>query len=234
MKEEELTHYGQSLALLEKLNDPVDSDSDTDERGALSAALTASHFGGGGLLRKKAPSEQKEEEPEKTKTRKELIEELIAKSKSEKRERQSQREKAMELTEKLDTDWKAIQTLLAHKTPKSERKAEAEKPKPDDYDKIVRELGFEMMKAQPSDRMKSEEEIAKEEQERLQKLEAERLRRMRWEDGKSKKKPKHISADDLMDGFVLDKDDRLMLSYKDGKMNLPKSEEADEKKWRHR
>lgn len=41
---------------------------------------------------------------------------------------------------------------------------------PDDYDKIVRELGFEM-KAQPSDRMKSEDEIAKEEQERLQKLE---------------------------------------------------------------
>lgn len=33
------------------------------------------------------------------------------------------------LTEKLDSDWKAIQTLLAHKTPKSERKAEPEKPK---------------------------------------------------------------------------------------------------------
>lgn len=223
-EEEELTHYGQSLALLEKLNDPVDSDSDTDEQGALSAALTASHFGGGGLLRRRGPSEQKEEEQEKPKTRKELIEELIAKSKSEKRERQSQREKAMVLTEKLDSDWKAIQTLLAHKTPKSERKAEPEKPKPDDYDKIVRELGFEM-KAQPSDRMKSEEEIAKDEQERLQKLEAERLRRMRGDD-KSKKKSKHISADDLMDGFILDKDDRLMLSYKDGKMNLP--EEADE------
>ncbi|XP_077334004.1 nucleolar protein 14 [Lithobates pipiens] len=227
-EEEELTHYGQSLALLEKLNDPVDSDSDTDEQGALSAALTASHFGGGGLLRRKGPSEQIGEEQEKPKTRKELIEELIAKSKSEKRERQSQREKAMVLTEKLDSDWKAIQTLLAHKTPKSERKAEPEKPKPDDYDKIVRELGFEM-KAQPSDRMKSEEEIAKDEQERLQKLEAERLRRMRGEDSKSKKKSKHISADDLMDGFILDKDDRLMLSYKDGKMNLPESEEADEK-----
>ncbi|XP_018410490.1 PREDICTED: nucleolar protein 14 [Nanorana parkeri] len=223
-EEEELTHFGQSLAVMEKLNDPVDSDSDTDERGALSAALTASHFGGGGLLRKKAPSEQNEEESEKPKTRKELIEELIAKSKSEKRERQSQREKALELTEKLDSDWKNIQTLLAHRTPKSERKPEIEKPKPDDYDKIVRELGFEM-KAQPSDRMKSEEEIAKEEQERLQKLEAERLRRMRGEDGKSKKKAKHISADDLMDGFVLDNDDRLMLSYKDGKMNIPNSED---------
>ncbi|XP_053314188.1 nucleolar protein 14 [Spea bombifrons] len=228
-EEEELTHYGQSLAAMEKMNDVVDSDSDTEERGALSAELTAAHFGGGGgLLRKKDPSEHKDEEPEKPKTRRELIEELIAKSKLEKRERQSQKEKALELTEKLDNEWKAIHGLLAHKTPKSERKVEVEKPKPDEYDKIVRELGFEM-KAQPTERLKSEEELAKEEQERLQKLEAERLRRMRGDvDDKHLKKPKHVSADDLMDGFVLDKDDRLMLSYKDGALNLPESEDKDE------
>lgn len=41
---------------------------------------------------------------------------------------------------------------------------------PDAYDRAVRELGFEM-KAQPSDRMKTEEELAKEEQERLRRLE---------------------------------------------------------------
>ncbi|KAM4054069.1 nucleolar protein 14 [Anomaloglossus baeobatrachus] len=225
-EEEELTHYGQSLAALEKMTDPVDSDSDTEERGALSAELTAAHFGGGGLLRRKVASEQKEEEPEKPKTRKELIEELIAKSKIEKRERQSRKEKSLELTEKLDSDWKAIQGLLSHKVPKSERKVEAEKPKPDDYDVMVRQLVFDM-KAKPSDKMKSEEEIAKEEQERLEKLEAERLRRMRGEDGKAKNKPKHTSADDLMDGFILDKDDRLMLSYKDGKINLPESEDSE-------
>ncbi|KAM8940419.1 nucleolar protein 14 [Pelodytes ibericus] len=228
-EEEELTHYGQSLAVMEKLNDAVESDSDTEERGALSAELTAAHFGGGGgLLRKKAPSEQKDEEMEKPKTRRELIEELIAKSKLEKRERQSQKEKALELTEKLDSDWKAIHGLLCHKTPKSERKTELEKPKPDEYDKIVRELGFEM-KAQPTERLKSEEEVAREEQERLQKLEADRLRRMRGgEDDKNTKKAKHISADDLMDGFVLDKDDRLMLSYKDGALNLPEAEDTEE------
>ncbi|XP_073503624.1 nucleolar protein 14 [Phyllobates terribilis] len=225
-EEEELTHYGQSLAALEKMNDPVDSDSDTEERGALSAELTAAHFGGGGLLRKKTASEPKEEEPEKPKTRKELIEELIAKSKIEKRERQSQREKALELTEKLDSDWKAIQGLLSHKVPKSERKVEAEKPKADDYDVMVRQLVFDM-KAKPSDKMKSEEDLAKEEQERLQKLESERLRRMRGEDDKTKNKPKHTSADDLMDGFILDKDDRLMLSYKDGKINLPESDDSE-------
>ncbi|NWW53218.1 NOP14 protein, partial [Pedionomus torquatus] len=227
-EDEELTHYGQSLAEIEKLNDIVDSDSDTEERGTLSAELTAAHFGGGGgLLRKKASSEQQEEE-EKPKSRKELIEEMIAKSKQQKQERQSQRESALELTEKLDNDWKEIQTLFAHKAPKSERKDKAvEKPKPDDYDMIVRELGFEM-KAKPSERMKTEEELAKEEQARLQKLEADRLRRMHGIDEQAnKKKPSHVSADDLADGFILDKDDRLLLSYKDGKMNIENEEEGE-------
>ncbi|XP_049742593.1 nucleolar protein 14 isoform X1 [Elephas maximus indicus] len=218
-EDEELTHYGQSLADIEKLNDIVDSDSDTEERGTLSAELTAAHFGGGGGLLNKTASQQSEE-GDKAKSRKELIEELIAKSKQEKRERQAQRENALELTEKLDQDWKEIQTLLPHKTPKSENKEKKEKPKPDAYDVMVRELGFEM-KAQPSDRMKTEEELAKEEQERLKKLEAERLRRMFGKDeDENTKKPKHMSADDLSDGFILDRDDRRLLSYKDGKMNV--------------
>ncbi|XP_003773477.1 nucleolar protein 14 [Sarcophilus harrisii] len=217
-EDEELTHYGQSLADIEKFNDIVDSDSDTEERGMLSAELTASHFGGGGGLLRKKTSEPGEEE-EKPKSRKELIEELIAKSKQEKRERQIQRENALELTEKLDSDWKEIQSLLSHKTPKWEKKDKEEKPKPDAYDMMVRELGFEM-KAQPSNRMKTEEELAKEEQARLKKLEADRLRRMLGkEDDENTKKPKHMSADDLNDGFILNKDDRHLLSYKDGKMN---------------
>ncbi|XP_006893679.1 PREDICTED: nucleolar protein 14 [Elephantulus edwardii] len=211
---EELTHYGQSLADMEKLNDIVESDSDAEERGTLSAELTATHFGGGsGLLN------QQGELGDKAKSHKELIEELIAKSKQEKRERQAQREDALELTEKLDQDWREIQTLLARKGPKSETR-ERDKPKPDAYDVMVRELGFEM-KAQPSNRMKTEEELAREEQERLQKLEAERLRRMLGQDaGDGTKKPAHLSADDLNDGFVLDKDDRRLLSYTDGKMNI--------------
>lgn len=45
------------------------------------------------------------------------------------RERQAQREGALELTEKLDQDWKEIQTLLAHKTPKPENRDQKEKPK---------------------------------------------------------------------------------------------------------
>lgn len=44
------------------------------------------------------------------------------------RERQAQREDALELTEKLDQDWKKIQALLAHKTPKSENRDTKGKP----------------------------------------------------------------------------------------------------------
>ncbi|XP_038389128.1 nucleolar protein 14 [Canis lupus familiaris] len=226
-EDEELTHYGQSLADIEKHNDIVDSDSDAEERGTLSAELTAAHFGGGGGLLHKKTLQQQGEDEEKPRSRKELIEELIAKSKQEKRERQAQREGALELTEKLDQDWKEIQTLLAHKTPKPENRDQKEKPKPDAYDMMVRELGFEM-KAQPSNRMKTEEELAKEEQERLQKLEAARLRRMRGEDmhGDSRK-PKHLSADDLNDDFVLDKDDRRLLSYTDGKMSVEEEQSRE-------
>lgn len=48
------------------------------------AELTAAHFGGGGGLLRKKTSLQQGEEEEKPRSRKELIEELIAKSKREK------------------------------------------------------------------------------------------------------------------------------------------------------
>lgn len=212
-EEEELTHYGQSLAEMEKMTDVIDSDSDSEEKGLLSAELTATHFGGGGgLLRKKSAGDDEEEH--KPRSRQELIEELIIKSKQEKRERQTQKEEAQELTEKLDQDWRSIQNLLAHKTPKAERKDETDKPKLDQYDMMVRELGFEM-KAQPSEKLKSAEELAREERHRLQTLEADRLKRMMGDaEEEAGQTNTHISADDMNDGFMLDGDDRKTLAYK--------------------
>ncbi|KAI5096531.1 nucleolar protein 14, partial [Silurus meridionalis] len=216
--EEELTHYGQSLAEMEKFTDGVDSESDSEEKGLLSAEITASHFGGGGGLLRKKSSEEAEA---KSKTRQELIEELILKSKQEKRERQTQKEETHELTEKLDQEWKSIQNLISRKTPR-EREEEKDKPKLDEYDMMVRELGFEI-KAQPSEKLKTPEEIAREERERLQKLEADRLRRMEGQVDENPR-PTHMSADDLNDGFILDKDDRKTLSYQDGKWNIEEEE----------
>ncbi|XP_030006879.1 nucleolar protein 14 isoform X1 [Sphaeramia orbicularis] len=221
-EEEELTHYGQSLAEMEKFNDMVESDDESEEKGLLSAELTASHFGGGGgLLRKKTTGEQQDEGGQRTKSRQELIEELIQKSKQEKRERQVQKEEAQELTEKLDQEWKSIQALMVKKTPKDqETDKPEEKPKLDQYDMMVRELGFEM-KAQPSEKMKTPEEFAREEREKLQKLEADRLRRMLGEEVEvSGPSQTHMSADDLNDGFILDKNDKKTLSYQDGKWNV--------------
>uniref|UniRef100_A0A8C9XMT6 NOP14 nucleolar protein homolog (yeast) n=1 Tax=Sander lucioperca TaxID=283035 RepID=A0A8C9XMT6_SANLU len=227
-EEEELTHYGQSLAEMEKFNDLVNSDDESEEKGLLSAELTASHFGGGGLLRKKSLGEQQEGEgSHRAKSRQELIEELIQKSKLEKRERQVQKEEAQELTEKLDQEWKSIQALMVKKTPKGER-VEEEKPKLEQYDMMVRELGFEM-KAQPSEKLKTPEELAREEREKLQKLEADRLRRMMGDEvGESSQSQIHMSADDLNDGFILDTDDKKTLSYQDGKWNIGEDGEEEE------
>ncbi|KAM6986342.1 nucleolar protein 14 isoform 2-T2 [Aplochiton taeniatus] len=233
-EEEELTHYGQSLAEMEKHNDLVDSDSDSEEKGLLSAELTASHFGGGGLLRKKVPGEKGAEgDSLKARSRQELIEELIQKSKQEKRERQTQKEESQVLTEKLDQDWKSIQALLAHKTPKAERpEKEEEKPKLDEYDMMVRELGFEM-KAQPSERLKTPDELAREEKERLQNLEEDRIRRMMGDVVEDKAKMvTHFSADDLNDGFILDKEDKAALSYQGGKL-ITEEESEDEEEGQH-
>ncbi|KAJ7986855.1 hypothetical protein DPEC_G00332740 [Dallia pectoralis] len=219
-EDEELTHYGQSLAEMEKLTDIVDSDDDADEKGLLSAELTASHFGGGGLLMRKTSGEKDEGGKQRARTRQELIEELIIKSKQEKRERQNQKEESQVLTEKLDQDWKSIQGLLSHKNaPKADRAEEEDKPKLDEYDMMVRELGFEM-KAAPSEKLKTPEEIAREERERLQQLEADRLRRMMGDIVTDTKTPAHVSADDINDGFVLDGDDKPTLAYQDGKWNI--------------
>lgn len=112
-----------------------------------------------------------------------------------------QKEEAQQLTEQLDQEWKSIQALMVKKTPKTESTDQPEvKPKVrkhrspeemsfaspvqdlmlflhpsralqlEDYDMMVRELGFEM-KAQPSEKMKSPEELAREAKEKLQKLE---------------------------------------------------------------
>lgn len=227
-EDEELTHYGQSLAEMEKFNDLVHSDEESEEKGLLSAELTASHFGGGGgLLKKKAPGDQQQEEGgHRAKSRQELIEELIQKSKQEKRERQVQKEEAQELTEKLDQEWKSIQSLMVKKTPKGESADKPEeKPKLEEYDMMVRELGFEM-KAQPSEKLKTPEELAREAKEKLQKLEADRLRRMMGDEvGDGVQGQVHMSADDLNDGFILDKEDKKTLSYQDGKWNI--GEESD-------
>ncbi|XP_072026375.1 nucleolar protein 14-like isoform X2 [Amphiura filiformis] len=212
--ETQLTHYGQSLADIEKQETILESDED-DEDGAGKFG-EEDHFGG--FLTKKKISSEKEQESE-NKSRKEMLEDIIINSKKEKYERQHEKDTLITLTEKLDKEWKDVSFLLA-KGNKS-NKDDTSSKKPDAYDIAVRELMYDM-KASATDRLKTPEELAKEEKERLDALEADRQRRMKGDvDDEDEGKPKHISADDLYDGYDLSGPaPKAMLTYEDGKANL--------------
>lgn len=168
--DEVLTHRGQTLSEIEKFEDPRSDDEDSEDEhksGKLESNFVGdAHFGGGVLSNTGQ---------EGAKTHKQLIEQLIEESKKRKAEKQKIKEATLELTEKLDTEWKDLMQLVSKNNKKDQA---AEKPKVDDYDKMVRELKFEA-RGTVSDRLKTEDEIAKEEKEKLEKLENERLQRMK-------------------------------------------------------
>ena len=69
-------------------------------------------------------------------------------------ERQKLKEEATEETAELDKDWGALKGIMSTKIKPLGRKIV------DDYDSSVKELIFEA-KAKPTDRLKTDEEIAK-------------------------------------------------------------------------
>jgi nucleolar protein 14 len=91
------------------------------------------------------------------KGRKEWIEEMIARSKQIKYEKQKERDKTLDLTEQLDKEWRKIIPLIGAMNKKNKEK-EIEKnfnenrnnkaiAKPNDYDTLVKSLQFESEKA---------------------------------------------------------------------------------------
>lgn len=75
------------------------------------------------------------------KSRKDLIEQLIMESKKRKLEKQREREATIEMTEKLDSEWKDLLPLV-NKNKGSKIQEPIEKAK-DDYDMVVKQLKFE-------------------------------------------------------------------------------------------
>ncbi|KAL2270135.1 hypothetical protein VTJ83DRAFT_2319 [Remersonia thermophila] len=146
------------------------------------------------LRLEEAAAEQEEEDgqPERKKTKKEIYEEIIAKSKLHKLERQAAKEEDNELRQELDKALPELQALLFQQRPKEPSKeAGAAEPRlviagkdkatvDKEYDIEVKKLAVDK-RAQPAERTKTEEEKAKEEAERLKELEEKRLRRMRGE-----------------------------------------------------
>lgn len=210
--EEVLTHKGQALSEIEKFEDTKSDDDESiegDKIGNLDEDFVdEAHFGGGVLKRTGIDG---------AKSHKDLIDQLIAESKKRKAEKQKLKEETLELTEKLDSEWKDLLPLV-NKTKST--KATPELEKADEYDKTVKQLKFEA-RGTPSDRLKSEDEIAKEEREKLEQLEKERVERMRGITTANDRKPKHFSADDLEDNFAYESDTEVTLSYnQEGEANL--------------
>lgn len=214
---EDLTHRGQTLSEIEKFDDPRSDDDDDDEDRFRSEKLDGkfveeAHFGGGMFTKGE----------EGTKSRAAIIDELIAESKKRKAERQLAKEETLQLTEKLDTEWKDLLPLVNT----NNKEQTPEKRTKESYDMLMRELKFES-RGIPSDRLKSEEEIAKEEKERLEKLEEERIKRMKGFDKNENKTITHRSADDLDDGFDLTSDIEEDGNNKSKKITIQREKDSE-------
>ncbi|GBG69440.1 hypothetical protein CBR_g4135 [Chara braunii] len=237
------------------------------------------HFGGGFVAKKGASAADRIDEEERPKSKKEVMEEIIAKSKMRKAQRAKEKEEDEHLVEELDKQFKELQgsralamamkkkkdakptigesvmsssKALAPEQETDEKRgaegggADGSKAQVDDYEKMTKELVFEM-RARASDRLKCPEEVAKEERQRLEALEKKRQRRMqadfegddddddaekeeqkgyyasrRKQRKQELKKRTEPSGDDLGENFVLKKP-RLVL--KDGILGIESEEE---------
>lgn len=181
-----LTHKGQTLKEIEQFQEAVsDGDEDPEDSEMLNAEFTgAAHFGGGAVGGQDGDDRR---------SRKDLIDDLISETKRRKAVAAKEKDQVMSMTEKLDEAWKSLIPVMGkfHRT-------DEERVKPDAYDRTMREMIFDR-RGEPTDKLKSKEELAKLEKEKLERLERERLRRMRDDTGEEK--PKHRSADDLDDQF---------------------------------
>ncbi|OSS50737.1 hypothetical protein B5807_04084 [Epicoccum nigrum] len=217
----DLTHGGEAL----KFDDEI-GDEDYD-----AASVSGSDSEGeDGFLKKKRRREDGEEvdgeaededQPERKKSKAEVMKEVIAKSKMHKYERQQAKEDDEELREELDKDLNDVLAALRghiNKKPEPEKVKEvaqndfgmnadraallatmSQAGKDKEYDRRVREL-FLDERAKPTERTKTAEEQAKEEADRLKELEVKRQKRMRGEpvsdDEEPTKKKKQDEDDD--------------------------------------
>ncbi|TIC41934.1 Nop14-like protein [Wallemia mellicola] len=189
---DELTHYGQSLALDDDFANAGLGDNDDDDAGTRFDA-----FGGFNDDEEEEPIDYDHPDaPPRRKTKAEVMEELITKSKQHKMERQQQREDDDALREEVDADLDEIKGMLfdapALDVKKEDEKAQAKKSDDnsnykgdksgnENYDQFVRQLAFDK-RAKPTDRLKTEAEVAFDAKEELERKERARVLRMRGED----------------------------------------------------
>ncbi|KAG2149303.1 nucleolar protein 14 [Suillus clintonianus] len=222
--EEELTHYGQSLSNLDDFDDvglPMDEDED-DDNGQMDRDIVGkAHFGGFG----DKDEDETDHNPDRKKSKAEVMTELIAKSKEHKARRQLEKVQEESMRHQLDEDFDSLRSLLfapgAQTTDNNAASLGSSGDLPAipstdideqmDYDRQVRELAFDQ-RAKPKDRTKTEDELALEEKENLEKAERQRRRRMLGDDGEDSddggrnhgKRKRERGGDDLEDDFAGD------------------------------
>uniref|UniRef100_A0A0D9VW28 Nucleolar protein 14 n=1 Tax=Leersia perrieri TaxID=77586 RepID=A0A0D9VW28_9ORYZ len=186
-------HRSHSLPGKDDFDEEVPLDGYSDEEGQMIRSKKRIPLQSGGV-----PSEPDPEEINVHKSKKEVMSEIILKSKFYKAQKAKEREEDEHLVDKLDSDFAMLaQTQALLSLTRSARmdanknslnttqkdsfgltaKEISNKEKPDAYDKLVKEMVMDQ-RARPSDRTKTPEEIAQEEKERLEKLEEERQKRM--------------------------------------------------------
>lgn len=216
-----------------------DDDADTEKKSAILKQLGANN------AQTSSKSGLIEGEENRQKTKKEVMEEIILKSKFFKAQKAKDKEENDEMIEQLDKNFTSLvqsEALLSLTQPNkmnalkalvnksissehvkkdvvfsSQNKDALQQDKPDSYDKLVKEMALDM-RARPSDRTKTAEEIAQEEKERLEELEEERQKRMLGtddlsdedgndsEDVDNAQRLRSISGDDLGDSFSHDEE----------------------------
>ncbi|CAK7326403.1 unnamed protein product [Dovyalis caffra] len=200
-------------------------------------------------------------EENKPKTKKEVMQEVILKSKFFKAQKAKDKEENEQLMEELDKSFtslvqsQALSSLtepgkmnalkaLVNKGIPNEHVKKDELPiipkpetfkqqeQPDSYDKLVYEMATDI-RARPSDRTKTPEEMAQKERERLEQLEEDRKKRMLVVDDSSDEenddveKPRPISGDDLGDSFSLDEEPRTTKGWVDEILARKEADDSD-------
>ncbi|KAL4556610.1 hypothetical protein LXL04_039268 [Taraxacum kok-saghyz] len=197
-----------------------------------------------------------EGEENRQKTKKEVYDEIISKSKFFKAEKARDKEENDLLIKKLDEQFTSLSSKvqvvndLKSKDIKNvnSSKVEPDEEKDGDYDKLLNVMVLDM-RARPSNRTKTPEEIAQEEKERLEELEEERQKRMKAvdddddnDDGDaaddegnlSEKKLMSMSGDDLGDSFADDEPKKTKLAWiqqmlrKENEIDVDSEEEEEE------
>eukprot|EP00897_Mesotaenium_endlicherianum_P006282 jgi/Mesen1/5682/ME000288S04895 len=195
-EEEVLTHGGAALSHLDDFTDDVQLDDEDDDRDrALNAEMVRRmNFGGGFVPKFRTPGDGDDDagDDDRPKTKKEVMDEIISKSKFFKAQKAKEKEEDHDLLAQLDTDFRhlaesqAIARLARPKKGdvllgKKGGKAEAEKGEVDDYERMAKEMVFDL-RAHAGDRVKTPEENAAAERKRLEALEKKRKKRMLGED----------------------------------------------------